>query len=317
MSKELTLDNLRSEFFQQEDNICFIYCVSFEDRSVSVPQALDNSKFAYSLMFISQESNEFSSRNKKIADGLKIADVEEVHDIYTDDPIKTSMGFYNALVSIFQQRQGMTTVVDISTFTRETLLILLGTLHKLKDDFSKLKLVYTAAKAMDNDWLSRGVSDYRSVLGYSGEFSLKKPVHLVLLTGFELDRAIATIEEYEPSIISIGVGDQKESINPKLYDRNVKYFHDLVNIYGSRVQTFTFSLINPFKCRDAIWSHISKCEPSNVVIAPLSNKLSTVGAGLLGLSNPSIQICYTKPLEYNYENYSVPDIKAYVVDVSF
>ena len=317
MSKGLTLDNLRSEFFQQENNILFICCISFEERSLSVPQALDNSKFAYSLIFTSKEINKYSSRNKERADCLKISDFEEYHEIYTDDPIKTSMGFYNALISIFRQRNDLTVVVDISTFTREALLILLGTLYKLKDEFSQLRLVYTAAKSMDSDWLSRGISDYRSVLGYSGEFSLQKPLHLVLLTGFELDRAIATIEEYEPSIISIGVGDQNESINPKLYDRNVKYFKDLVNIYGGRVRTFTFSLIDPFKCKDSILSHISSCEPGNVVIAPLSNKLSTIGAGLLGLSNTDVQICYTQPLEYNHENYSIPDSKVYLVDVIF
>jgi hypothetical protein len=55
---------------------------------------------------------------------------------------------------------------------------------------------------------------------------------------------------------------------------------------------------------------------SNVIIAPLNTKLSTVGAGLYALRHKAIQICFPPVGEYNETTYSTPGPDAYVVSLA-
>ena len=50
-----------------------------------------------------------------------------------------------------------------------------------------------------------------------GEIEEYKPLHLVLLSGFEISRAKEIIDTIEPDYISIGFGDKNRSISTGLY----------------------------------------------------------------------------------------------------
>jgi len=311
MSQEIKISDLSS--YVSGENSCFICCASFEDRCLSLPLALKDVNFEKIFVFKSTDMLGVTGDNlNKITDAFK--GLPKICDISTVDPLSTFKEYCIVFEKLIQDDRKFDFYVDITTFTRESLLILLRIMHKFKICIRSLKIIYTLSKDMDN-WLSRGVSDIRSVLGFAGNFYPKKPMHLIVLTGFELERAIATIEEYEPNYISIGLGDENQSIRTEFYERNRKFVNELMKIYGSSVRNLSFSLKDPISCKNSILNHIKDQGDSNFIISPLSNKISTLGAGLVGLENKDVQLCYTKPAEYNILSYSIPDDRCLVLNI--
>lgn len=98
-------------------------------------------------------------------------------------------------------------------------------------------------------WLSKGVRTIRSVVGYSGDMSPIKDLLLIILVGFEYERAQTLIEVFEPSKLYLGMASPTESHNESLSEINRSNFEKLLEkilelqIFNSHVK---------------IWSKISK-----------------------------------------------------------
>ena len=67
-------------------------------------------------------------------------------------------------------------VIDATTFTRESLLILVRFLKQSLKTSDSVQFLYAPAKEYsigtqyEDKWLSRGIREVRSVLGYPGDF---------------------------------------------------------------------------------------------------------------------------------------------------
>jgi hypothetical protein len=79
---------------------------------------------------------------------------------------------------------------------------------------------------------------------------------------------------------------------------------------------FTFERHDPLRVKAAIEERVAVHEDSNVIIAPMNTKPSTLGAALVAINNPRVQLCYAQTSVYNYENYSKPGDHAYVLRLS-
>jgi hypothetical protein len=55
---------------------------------------------------------------------------------------------------------------------------------------------------------------------------------------------------------------------------------------------------------------------SNIVIAPLHTKLSTIGVGLYALEHTEAQVCYAPVEEYNETAYSAPGRDIYTIPLA-
>ncbi|PKM45200.1 MAG: hypothetical protein CVV05_07470 [Gammaproteobacteria bacterium HGW-Gammaproteobacteria-1] len=136
------------------------------------------------------------------------------------------------------------------------------------------------------------------------------------MTGFEVERAWNIVSKYEPDLVSIGIGAKDNSISMEFYERNCKFAKELESLFGVAVGHFEFSLTDPYETGAALIAYIDSHNGNyNTVVAPLNNKLSTIGAGLAAIKNKNIQLCYAQPEAYNAETYSVPDENCYVVDI--
>lgn len=208
-------------------------------------------------------------------------------------------------------------IVDISAVSHELLVMLIG-LMSTKGDFSRLTILYTSAEEYsymtepDQIWLSRGVKEIRSILGFPGHMLPSKELHLVLLVGFEVERAAELIRCFEPSVLSIGVGHKDYSVSEKHHQNNRAFFESLKRFVDEQknssceVYDFEFSCVNPERTKEDLVSHINKFHQYNTVICPLNTKISTVGAALAAIENPSIQLCYAQAEEYNTSCYAKP-----------
>lgn len=223
--------------------------------------------------------------------------------------------FFSLEVVPLIEKQDFLTLIDITTLTHETVVMFVS-LIKTEGLSEKVVLAYAGAKAyfVSDDkadwWLSRGVKDIRSILGFPGLIRPSKKSHLIILVGFETERAKELIVQYEPVSISLGIGIDPYS--QEFYEKNnwfkeqLQIFIDSVGGSAKAVSEFQFSCSDFESAKSAILSEASKFSDSNITIAPMNTKVSTVAAACAAIENEALKLCYVEPMEYNKEYYSSP-----------
>ena len=166
----------------------------------------------------------------------------------------------------------------------------------------------------ENKWLSKGIGEVRSVLGYPGSILPTRRSHLVIMTGLESERVDRLIEECGPNKVSLGRGDATSSISPDHYLMN-RAVHDRIKAKYTNVMDFTFSCLDPIVTKSEVKAHIKLTPDHNVLIAPMNTKISTIGVALLAFENNSVQLCYATAHQYNERNYSRPSDDCYLFSV--
>lgn len=237
----------------------------------------------------------------------------------TKDPLIGADNMQKAISSVGESRPN-NFLVDITAFTHESLLILVKLLQTFLHKGNNVQFVYTSAldyavgMKPEDKWLSKGIGEIRSVLGYPGILRPSRKVHLIVLVGFEGERAAKLIEAYEPTVVSLGFGSAGESISNSLHEVNVTFHKKLFAMYRN-VLDFSFSCVDPWEAKKSIDAQKAKLPDHNVVIAPMNTKISTIGAALSAFSDESIQLCYAHAKQYNWENYSLPGDECYFFDL--
>ena len=290
-----------------------VTCASFEERCLSASLMLPEKEIGSAIIFFIEKYSSVSSEHRsKLLSHFK--DKGQEVPLSHNNPRDTADKIIDTLIPNFSDYQNI--LVDISTFTRESLLILIKALEQNKQRHQKFQLVYTCAKETSK-YLSHDFIELRSVLGYMGEMKPAMPLHLIIMLGFEYERAQQVIDVYEPDYISIGYGSSTESISSELHKRNVEFKEKLISIYTDNViDQFEHSLIDPFVVVEKLQNIVDqKRIECNTVIVPLNTKISTIGAGLFAISHPEIQICYTEMGGYNFRDYSEASNECYVINL--
>lgn len=284
---------------------------SFEDRWYQIAKNIDTDKL--DSIAILQKSVEQPSWD------TGIQEIEQVHgnkyniiNIESLKPADLWKILINELLPLIQ-KQKLTTLVDITTLTHEVVAFLVA-LIKANNFSSKVILAYSGAskyfvsEVRSDWWLSRGVKDIRSILGFPGLVRPSKMSHLIILVGFETERAKELIIQYEPSSISLGIGI--EPYSEEFYEKNtwnknqLEVFIQSVGSTVKKVSEFKFSCSDYESAKTAILSETDKFEDCNITIAPMNTKVSTVAASSAALENEALKLCYVEPMEYNKEFYS-------------
>jgi hypothetical protein len=217
-------------------------------------------------------------------------------------------GIWKLLSSQFRDAE-KNILIDISTFTHEALLIILRSVRTLIRPQDQVRFAYVPALEysvgdIDSEkWLSKGIREIRSVIGYPGEVLPSRKIHLVVLVGFETERARAVIEAYEPSHISLGFSTEAKSTSKKNFAAN-EFFHKKMMTLFPSSKSFTFSADDFLETAMALKSVVASQPEYNVVIAPLNTKVSTIGSGLAAIADDTIQLCYAQAELYNFDKYS-------------
>ncbi len=299
----------------------FICSSSYEDRCYSIagalrPQSVRASFIAQATDLIGYVKRNSASLTAHLGHGATLVPIS------THDPLQTA----DSLINIVQatKADGVKSVlIDTTTFTHEALLILLRLLRtKLsKRQGAKIILAYTGAQeysvgdAIASKWLSKGVREVRTVLGYPGKNLPSRKTHLIVLVGYEHERAARLIEILEPNSISLGFGKPSTATTDRNKDAN-EHFHKLVWRMAAsytNVESFEIYCNNPVRTRDAVLSIARRLGGKNVLLAPMNNKMSTLGAALAAFDCEKIQICYAPVLEYNYSGYSSAGSECYLI----
>ena len=300
----------------------FICCASYEDRCRSIADVINPESIKHALIAENKNLTFYVGTNAKY---LRNKFGESTVDVALDstDPIKTADNLNRALIESIRDESAVCYLVDVTTFTHEGLLILLRLLRHYLQQPKEVTLIYTGAKeynpgkSVKDIWLSKGVDSIRSVLGYPGEILPSKENHLLILVGFEVERASKLIESFEPDIITLGHGKRGTETGPGHHKTN-EYFAKLLSQtiakYGGSVKDFEFSCNDPYATKQALLEHFKTLPDYNHIIAPMNTKPSTIGSALVAIEDEKIQLCYAQASQYNFDNYSSPSDSCYVLN---
>ena len=318
MAQPISLTSISSQLKDKVD--LFICSSSFEERCMVIPDLVANDISTKSniIFYNTNETSEIIKKAKSIKGILNSGDTELI-PLNTSEQIQNVIAI-NECLDRYLNKGLKTILLETSTFTHETLLVLFRLLYYKRDKFESLYISYLGAEEYSineqttNKWLSSGISDIRTVIGYPGVISPARENHLVVLFGFESNRTRSLIEELEFDKISLGFGSEDKSIASKHYQINFERHKKLMD-YFRNAYKFELSLIDPIETKKNILKHLDNFPGSNHVIAPMNNKISTVGAALAAIQNSKIQLIYAKAVEYNTEGYSKPGNKGYLFKV--
>lgn len=299
----------------------FICCSSFESRCLTIPEKLNKGDVKNIAICVSKNAPDTinTEKLKGIFNDCKptiiLTNPEEPYDTLTQ--------IQNYISNFLIDNNDVSVVVDITTFTHENLLILYKILDLNLDKIKKLVLCYNDAgeysinsNTEEDKWLSKGVGDIRNVIGYPGYLTPARKTHLVILFGFEVERTLRIIDQFEADIVSIGVGSTKQSICDRHCDINYKRFKELQENYPS-LESFEFSLTNPVDTAESIKAQMKKFPDTNVIISPMNTKLSTIGAAIVTKHDDDVQLCYIRANLYNKDGYSTPGEHIYTYQVKY
>ena len=295
------LSELREQLRGELD--VFVCSSSYEDRCLSIPMHIPSESVRRALVCENVNIEQVGKNANRL---LEYFDSRgERVQVHTGDPIRTAQGMYSALKPLVGQRENERIVVDITTFTHEQLLILLGLLRRL--GCKAVSCLYSGAASYmtgDQQWLSKGIVDIRSVLGFSGDLGIRSGTKLIMLIGFEWERAQRLIEAYDPTRLALGIGRQADAIEDEHFRNNRIFFDKLISLHP-HATSFEFSCNDPQftariieeQCKDPILTP---------VVATMNTKISTVGAALAAFADARIQLCYAQAAVYNCVSYSQP-----------
>lgn len=286
----------------------FIQGIGFDKRCLTVLNNIQVSKF-HKIIGIQN----LHSRSKNIEHEVEFLNLAGDRALVVGNSSKTVMRLVDELSDTLNKIEFLSTkdiFFDITSLSHEILVVLVGLLNEL-NLLKNTTFLYTQASQYGS-WLSKGVNEIRSILGFSGLMYPSRKLHLIVLLGFELERATRVINSYEPAKITLGIGKKDQSISNDLFDINNNTKLKIENLIFSSgldiddIDHLDFSCLDPYLVKKQILSYIeglSDKDDYNFIVAPLNNKISTLGVAFAGLDNQGLQICYAEAEEYNYDNY--------------
>src|SRR5690606_11403252 len=128
----------------------------------------------------------------------------------SDHPLRSFDSIRQAVIDLANKVEVKRVVIDISCFTRESLAMLIVALKHILPHSVGIRMIYTKVSDYPRDqtesgsvpWFSRGISEVRSILGYRGTVQPLAKTHLILLPGFETERAQAIVDALEPDSLT-------------------------------------------------------------------------------------------------------------------
>ncbi len=303
----------------------FICMASFEARCSSILEEL-LSVCGHFIVFKNVQAGSLADENYARIMAM-VGDKGVGITLNLDEPMDTTRSLLKVMDHLASAGDG-DIFVDVTTFTHEQLLILFRILSVAKIN-RRIIFGYTGADRYSTNtevsdaWLSKGVSQVRSVMGFPGSHRPSRRLHLLMLVGFEHERAKSVIEAFEPSMLTLGLGDLSQSVSSNHYESNKIFFEDVRKFVDRRsnlsaaVRQFSFSCIDPEETKSAILNQIDELSDYNTVVCSMNTKLSTLGAALAATERPDIQLCYSRAIEYNESGYSTPSDQVTLFSMNF
>lgn len=286
----------------------FIACASFEERTTVIAKKLDvKYKISNSFVFKYCEENRTNLRDINFERLMSVlgGHSKNIFPLICDhhDPLDGIYKFKKLCGNRSIELKNKNIAIDMTTFTKQYLLVLMKFLEEQKP--ASVRLFYTEPDDYAVKWrkpLSYGLIDIISVPTFGGHFYTEKVSLLILLLGYEGDRAYAIWEKLSPyrTIILIGKPSFRDSWEGRVEEINKKLISKLPKDSVNYIPT-----LDPFEVRKNLDILIEKfSQKFNIAISPLGPKPQVVGCYLSVRKYSDVQIVYAIPKFHNEEYFS-------------
>ncbi len=202
-------------------------------------------------------------------------------------------------------------VIDATCFTRELLGMIIFALSVRRNNLNTVEVQYVStgpngyasqniSLSEEERWLSRGVAEIRSILGYPGNFKSEQRRRVVAFAGHERDRLLEILEYIEPTVLSMssekehsstvdGARAVSKSVADELRDR----------IPLPVISEVAFSANSIQETQSSLETLIAEAGAENISVLAMNTKLSFIGASLCALEHRNVRLIYAVPEAYN------------------
>lgn len=281
----------------------FIQCCSFEERTDRVIKSINIKKSGETyFIFKYVDESKTNLRDKNYEEILNYLSklTNNYHTILCESfsPTDGILQFKSLLNSLSLTLTGQKIHLDISCFSKLYLILLLKYIESCNP--LTIRLFYTEPEEYAVKWdepLTYGLVDVVSMPAFGGHYLQDRESLLVLLLGFDGDRAYGIWERFAPhrTIILIGKPSIRES-----WEGRVEKFNKRLMDRLPKESIYYLDSINPDSVQSSIAKIISKYNKKyNIMISPLGPKPQLLGCYLAIRDNKNIQLVYAFPKSYN------------------
>lgn len=215
--------------------------------------------------------------------------------------------FEKCLDSTFPKLENKIVVIDFSVMVKPYIFVLLK-YFLYKREKRRIHLLYTEpmyypkwrTKVLsgENDSFTRGTIKTGEIPSFSGSRDLTKKTALIVLLGFEGERAVEVANAVDPDI-TIPINGFP-AYRPEFKDISIISNEELLR-EPEIFKNLRYAPANdPFETENVIESiYLEYSERYNISIAPLGTKPMALGSCLFALQCPDCRIIYPYPREYN------------------
>lgn len=287
-----------------------IVSVSFEPRCLNISENLVEEYKTQKILIIryfgeDPLKNNHQVKLKQILSSHLKDPKEKIDPIYFDKYDLTKLNEF--ILNLKTTNPFMERItIDVSTFTKQYLLLLLKLL-RVNYPNAIVRLLYTPGYYGIKHSLSWGIKDinYLPYFGNLNIFELPQSI-LILLLGYESERAYAIWKFVEPDLTVAVIANPPSYHGADIPSRTV----NKVILKNHNTIVEEVAALDPICTKDLLnrWYRDNKYKNFMFSIAPLGTKMQTIGLYLFFEENnftPSAQIVYASPLFYNRKKYSV------------
>lgn len=287
----------------------FVCCASFEERCLgSLHRFSDDYRFRHGYLFIYDRPSEKRQRNLEEMKGILDSRGHlEIVESYEDNPIPSIARLRERIASLSLNARKNTITVDTSTFTKRHLLLLLRMIDDL-ELWQALRIFYTEPKDYITDLylpMSFGIREIAAIPSFSGTQPLNKPILLVILLGYEGDRAMALFQNLDPNETILIV--PKPAYHSEWEGRTEEMNRPLISLLGNEHIEYAHSR-SPSEVASMLSTVLEKrynLVDWNCLVSPLGTKPQAVGLYLFWRKHRGeFSIVYAQSLQHNERYYS-------------
>lgn len=283
----------------------FISCISYEPRTTGILKKLNRDYSAQiGIFIINEEFKKSISIQNKIETFLNTKNYFERSVSVTssiDNPIKLIMDIDKLIRDGFPENQNINITLDMTTFPRSELLTILYYLrHHSKVNY--IRILYTSP-IQYGSWLTEGYRYTSTPSFFEGPITFERKTALIILTGFELTRAISMIDDVEPSYLILG--NANPGTAPEFRDKSQEIVNNLKLTRRITTEILDVPANNPYLCKNFISNFIDmNSKDYSFFVAPMGPKLGVLGTYLAYEERQNFRVLYSVPLAYNIQGYS-------------
>jgi len=185
--------------------------------------------------------------------------------------------------------------INITTMPRDIIWTLL---FFLNHSHNRVYIRYYQPKSYSGAWLSKEPYSPRLLLKHSGIIELGKPLCIVIVTGFDIERTRQIVSKFEPQKVILCIQKGAQFHNDT---RNGSNQHELMckSAGVSDITSMEIDFYGEDFGEDAINSVISSLSDYNIIISSFGPKPSAIGVYKAYQKHKEVALCYVPCKEYN------------------